>query len=918
MKKSRITPLVVVLCLATVAGIFTSVPVQAHSNAAEDGSDRQIDWYDHGYFTNRRTFTANASRDYMASCAGLNLVWDNSLSESQNRGLFVDKIVDAVSNIVYYGTTTSQYSVDFSASPSESICAISIVAQMIGYHNSGRGSTNQSTHYDTYLGSTANLSYEFIQYAICQYADSAPPRTCQNEGYWSSVMRSNTVSMERRNVTYTNHNWASPLFDFPASAGSIYFYRDPMFIPFGSDLIAPPTSTVGPHKYYSLPSLVIRHADGRLSFQVLEGLSIPASPHGGQPQPTLRQGGDDGWQLITKLWVDTSYVDPSALAHCVVSYDSARDTYRVPYGCRIRLMTDLDLAPNSTSNLSGIYSVAYKLTADESPYSMAAMLSGNILRGPSNILNASSSTLQTINSSYLTYVYFGYWGPGSLGGYAFRSHPGNNINSTMPAHALDPHNSDLLIRNDASVMTPEDQPICYFMRITSSAGPTYLRTAYTPTMESPNRICMDVTDPDGNTLPPDGEWVYEPTTVLDASQSRVVAPGDSVNVSGFTSNTGISDGPEYEQVVRVSRGNVSGSTSFSDAFSTGILPGNDGPLQDEIFIIDMSNTVGDEICFVTEVSPVRGTNSFGAINITDAGPTTSAEECVKVGETPYLEVYGADVWAGGVWDPAVEGSYWCSLISPQTTADAFIRSSRRNGVGAFVEYAATALYNIESFATTLSENQDLTFQNFTDLGHFNTEGKCVTDYFEYLSKDISNPGVSSFANGGSLSQTGQFFANGARTLSASTIGSNQMILIVDGDVSINGNITYGNYSVTDPDELPFFMLVASGSIDISGNVTELDGAYISKGEIDTCSDGGARLSISICQQQLIVNGSFIANDIQFRRTFSGTVRNASGADDQGAELFRFSPEMYIADPPFVSDYARSFKVDQIKDLPPVY
>jgi hypothetical protein len=63
---------------------------------------------------------------------------------------------------------------------------------------------------------------------------------------------------------------------------------------------------------------------------------------------------------------------------------------------------------------------------------------------------------------------------------------------------------------------------------------------------------------------------------------------------------------------------------------------------------------------------------------------------------------------------------------------------------------------------------------------------------------------------------------------------------------------------------------------------------------------------------------FIARDIQFRRTFSGVIRNDDDDANMGAELFDFSPELYLAQPRLISNFERSLPASQVKDLPPIY
>jgi hypothetical protein len=88
---------------------------------------------------------------------------------------------------------------------------------------------------------------------------------------------------------------------------------------------------------------------------------------------------------------------------------------------------------------------------------------------------------------------------------------------------------------------------------------------------------------------------------------------------------------------------------------------------------------------------------------------------------------------------------------------------------------------------------------------------------------------------------------------------------------------------------------------------------------------------------LVVNGAFVAQHVQLQRTF-GSLRNSVSGEtpqsaahacevgstgtanrgDCAAEIFNFSPEMYLAQPPFMpSGGPASSKYDYITSLSPV-
>jgi hypothetical protein len=156
-----------------------------------------------------------------------------------------------------------------------------------------------------------------------------------------------------------------------------------------------------------------------------------------------------------------------------------------------------------------------------------------------------------------------------------------------------------------------------------------------------------------------------------------------------------------------------------------------------------------------------------------------------------------------------------------------------------------------------------------------------------------------------------------------TIGTTQIpaqtkvTIFVSGDVNITGDITFSNSSASSFDRLQSFIIVATGDINIAGNVTELNGWFVAGGDIDTCSDGPARLSSTVCDQQLIVRGAVAANDIQFRRTW-GTVNPIDPVrPKEPAELFIFDPRIYLADHQLIPKNSANLNIERTIDLPPV-
>ena len=129
-----------------------------------------------------------------------------------------------------------------------------------------------------------------------------------------------------------------------------------------------------------------------------------------------------------------------------------------------------------------------------------------------------------------------------------------------------------------------------------------------------------------------------------------------------------------------------------------------------------------------------------------------------------------------------------------------------------------------------------------------------------------------------------------------TIKKGQVTIVVDGDLTITGNISYANPSVTDPRDLPSLAIVAKGNITIDPGVKEINALIYSAGSLNTC---GAEAKL--CNKQLKINGSLVAKaGFKFARTYtsSGTLRqNEPTASRDAAEIITLTPQTIAFPPP---------------------
>lgn len=174
--------------------------------------------------------------------------------------------------------------------------------------------------------------------------------------------------------------------------------------------------------------------------------------------------------------------------------------------------------------------------------------------------------------------------------------------------------------------------------------------------------------------------------------------------------------------------------------------------------------------------------------------------------------------------------------------------------------------------------------------------------------------------------TGDLRVNGNVTINTPTTVTGRKTLYVDGNVTIQQNVTYQAGPYASAEDIPYLKIVAR-NIYIQANATTIDGHYVTQssgtadspthGIIDTCSDasGGesgsgrwptsmTRTSCRRTSPSFVVNGSLTARKVLWKRTY-GTVGASSEVNNSeclyssnrigcSAEHINFSPEGLIA------------------------
>jgi hypothetical protein len=211
-----------------------------------------------------------------------------------------------------------------------------------------------------------------------------------------------------------------------------------------------------------------------------------------------------------------------------------------------------------------------------------------------------------------------------------------------------------------------------------------------------------------------------------------------------------------------------------------------------------------------------------------------------------------------------------------------------------------------------------------------TNWHCINDFFLKTRKTAPSLPAAYPANAtinlDSLipSATGQYTADGNVILT--TNGCNdtgniprgrQVTIYVSGSVRIIRDICYAKtYDPNNRTDVPYFSLIAQGSIIVTSNVSRIDGLYVaqplgtSSGIFATCDD--------FCPRQLTVNGAVLAQQVELLRehgTLGPLETDNNAITQEPAEVFNYIPAMIIGQPNFSSNYQ---SVQSLYSLPPVF
>lgn len=364
-------------------------------------------------------------------------------------------------------------------------------------------------------------------------------------------------------------------------------------------------------------------------------------------------------------------------------------------------------------------------------------------------------------------------------------------------------------------------------------------------------------------------------------------------------------------------------------------------------LVGLGLDAGDRVCARNTVTPAAGTADPSGDVITVTVASRSANTCEMIVHVPYHQVFGDTRVGSGFLTDA--GS--CAAA---TDTSARIIGHNRDGTpdytGAGSQLAAYAFNSIAFFASgqlrpsVTTNAKPLSFANVnpsrsnlgaSDYGGGLMDGQsvCAPDHYDDGIADADQVlGGSTSANipAATYRRTGDLTITGGNL----GLGSGSRVIYVDGDVTINNNITYavGNYN--NIDQIPSFRLIVTGNIYVDWNVSQLDGIYIAQphdsggteGRFYTCAPGGAPPDAGemngICRtNKLTIYGAVLADLVKLTRS-GGTVSQATNVPGQtpsaaaaastAAEVIVLTPESWL-----VSDFTGGGEFDSVTTLPPV-
>ncbi len=450
-----------------------------------------------------------------------------------------------------------------------------------------------------------------------------------------------------------------------------------------------------------------------------------------------------------------------------------------------------------------------------------------------------------------------------------------------------------------------------------------------------------------------GEEFYLKVTLTNSNASSVDLSGGAnytLSFGGITKETGT--GKPYD---------TSNNTYLN--FPRSLPPGGSILIWSEVRVPALTVSSPGLYDVKWDVTIAPGVSANGDCGVVNAGAVDATSK-------PYVRFYGNDVIAGGDYGD-------CTVTNTSDARGFGVFSPSRNHAGYKGSSSELAVFASGQIDGVLPGSQDtsrsslmaLSFANTSEgLGSLPFGGQfgsslCIDDYWADKPADseltllptvadpiASNPAATKVDL--VALDSGEYVYNGEVHLYADSLipVGKRITIYVQGNTVIGSTsassydykVAYNTAGWGDISQIPLIKIVTLGNIYIDDNVSQFDGMLVAvadpdsvllgepSGEIHTCAQFGAGLNLvyptqktasiaSGCAHKLEVNGAFVAKKIKLLRT-SGNILSAATAPEPYssaniAEVFRFSPELYLA---MLSSEGNKIKgkFDSVLSLPP--
>lgn len=115
------------------------------------------------------------------------------------------------------------------------------------------------------------------------------------------------------------------------------------------------------------------------------------------------------------------------------------------------------------------------------------------------------------------------------------------------------------------------------------------------------------------------------------------------------------------------------------------------------------------------------------------------------------------------------------------------------------------------------------------------------------------------------------------------------VIVSEGDVTINGDITYLDNGYSNLEDVPKIIIYAKNDINIACEVAQIDAILIAENNINTCSDSDD-INAEMNSKQLKINGSVISNTLTLNRTY-GAAKGVNSVIP--AEIVNYDTSLYL-------------------------